>query len=112
MTDWLVNPSASAVAATARATAAGKMSLDLPPLLSPLPYLFRMMALAFFMPVILLAMGDCLGWAFFKLILRPLGYSSVCVSTGSFADHAGVRRLVAGNADARRVGKADLVHYQ
>lgn len=69
------------MAGAATAKASSIPLLQLPPQLSLLPYLFRMMAFAFFMPVIILAFGDCLGWAFFKLILRPLGYSSVCVSS-------------------------------
>ncbi|ORY55721.1 hypothetical protein BCR35DRAFT_309958 [Leucosporidium creatinivorum] len=78
--EWLASPSASAVAVTAttRAIAAtGFLELELPYHLSLLPSLFRMVALVFFAPVVILAAGDCLGWAFFKLILRPLGYSSV-----------------------------------
>lgn len=79
--EWLASPSASAAAATsstrAAAAAAGFLELALPYHLSLLPSLFRMVALVFFAPVFILAAGDCLGWAFFKLILRPLGYSSV-----------------------------------
>lgn len=77
--EWLSSSSASAAAATSstRAAAAGYLDLELPYHLSLLPSLFRMVALVFFAPVLILAAGDCLGWAFFKLILRPLGYSSV-----------------------------------
>ncbi|GAA6032449.1 hypothetical protein JCM8097_008180 [Rhodosporidiobolus ruineniae] len=41
-----------------------------------LPSLFRIMALALVMPVVLLTVVDVLGWAAFKLLLRPLGYAS------------------------------------
>jgi len=78
--EWLASPSASAAAATSStraAAASGFLDLELPHHLSLLPALFRMVALSFFAPVLILAAGDCLGWAVFKLILRPLGYSSV-----------------------------------
>ncbi|GAA5881397.1 hypothetical protein JCM1840_007553 [Sporobolomyces johnsonii] len=41
-----------------------------------LPTLFRCVALIFFLPVLALALADLVGWAFFKLVLRPLGYAS------------------------------------
>lgn len=50
---------------------------------SSLPYpltllipLFRLLAIACILPVILLASVDMVGWFFFKLILRPLGFAS------------------------------------
>ncbi|GAA5965694.1 hypothetical protein JCM21900_001562 [Sporobolomyces salmonicolor] len=41
-----------------------------------LPTLFRCVALFCFLPVLALALADVVGWAFFKLVLRPLGYAS------------------------------------
>lgn len=49
----------------------------LPYHLSLLPSLFRITAFLFFLPVMLLAFADIIGWTVFKLILRPLGYASV-----------------------------------
>ncbi|GAA6005477.1 hypothetical protein JCM11491_003655 [Sporobolomyces phaffii] len=41
-----------------------------------LPTLFRVLAALCFLPVAFLAFADVIGWAFFKLVLRPLGYAS------------------------------------
>ncbi|GAA5883570.1 hypothetical protein JCM16303_004889 [Sporobolomyces ruberrimus] len=41
-----------------------------------LPTLFRILAALCFLPVAFLAFADVIGWAFFKLVLRPLGYAS------------------------------------
>lgn len=41
-----------------------------------LPTLFRVLAALCFLPVAFLAFADVVGWAFFKLVLRPLGYAS------------------------------------
>lgn len=48
----------------------------LPYHISLLPALFRVLAFLFFLPVLLLALIDIIGWTVFKLILRPLGYAS------------------------------------
>ncbi|GAA5935160.1 uncharacterized protein JCM15063_000956 [Sporobolomyces koalae] len=44
--------------------------------LQVLPTLFRVLAALCFLPVAALAFADVIGWAFFKLVLRPLGYAS------------------------------------
>ncbi|KAK4054634.1 hypothetical protein OIO90_003446 [Microbotryomycetes sp. JL221] len=51
--------------------------VQLPYHLSLLPALFRTIAFLCVLPVLALTLGDVIGWAIFKLILRPLGYSSV-----------------------------------
>ncbi|BGP48764.1 hypothetical protein JCM10450v2_004640 [Rhodotorula kratochvilovae] len=64
---------------------------DLPPSLQVLPTLFRLLAVALFVPVAALAVVDIVGWAAFKLVLRPLGYAS----TRHFKDPEKDARLVA-----------------
>lgn len=48
----------------------------LPYSISLLPYIFKIIAFIFFLPVLILAGSDVIGWTVFKLILRPLGYAS------------------------------------
>ncbi|BGP16803.1 hypothetical protein JCM10213_004651 [Rhodosporidiobolus nylandii] len=48
---------------------------ELPSGLQSLPSMFRIIAACFFAPVLALTVVDVLGWAVFKLILRPLGYT-------------------------------------
>ncbi|GJN91016.1 hypothetical protein Rhopal_004030-T1 [Rhodotorula paludigena] len=64
---------------------------DLPPSIQFLPALFRVLALALFLPVAALAVVDIVGWAFFRFVLRPLGYAS----TRHFKDPEKEPKLVA-----------------
>lgn len=82
MTGWTESATrvASNVAAAAAAASTGTTQqpslwtpVVLPYHLSLLPSMFRLLALMFFMPVLILAAGDLIGWAVFKLCLRPLG---------------------------------------
>ncbi|GAA6059507.1 hypothetical protein JCM10212_002250 [Sporobolomyces blumeae] len=73
---------ASAVPLTSKLHAGDWLARSAPPLdklndhLDVLPTLFRVLAACFFLPVAALALADLIGWAFFKLVLRPLGYAS------------------------------------
>ncbi|GAA5981646.1 hypothetical protein JCM11641_003929 [Rhodosporidiobolus odoratus] len=49
---------------------------ELPEGIQFLPSLFRVMAVCMFAPVMALTLIDVVGWFFFKLLLRPLGYAS------------------------------------
>ncbi|GAA6052185.1 hypothetical protein JCM3770_000785 [Rhodotorula araucariae] len=64
---------------------------DLPQSLQFLPTLFRLFAIALFVPVAALAVVDIVGWVAFKLVLRPLGYAS----TRHFKDPEKDARLIA-----------------
>lgn len=52
---------------------------SLPYHLSLLPSFFRILAFLCILPVLLLAAVDIVGWAFFKVLYRPLGYASTYV---------------------------------
>ncbi|KAK4054244.1 hypothetical protein OIV83_001270 [Microbotryomycetes sp. JL201] len=52
------------------------VDVKLPANLSLLPAMFRTIAFLCVLPVIALTVGDIVGWAIFKLVLRPLGYAS------------------------------------
>ncbi|KAM0789462.1 hypothetical protein ACM66B_000284 [Microbotryomycetes sp. NB124-2] len=52
------------------------IDVNLPSQLSLLPAMFRTIAFMCVLPVLALTLGDVIGWAIFKLVLRPLGYAS------------------------------------
>lgn len=58
-------------------------SASLPYHLSLLPSFFRILAFLCILPVLLLAAVDIVGWAFFKILYRPLGYASTFVPSFS-----------------------------
>lgn len=85
---------------------------SLPPYLDLLPSLFRALAFIVILPVLLLAAVDVVGWAVFKLVLRPLGYASTSVPTrrSELADPAqdplqGPRTIDAHRCGQRRAGR-------
>ncbi|GAA6008811.1 hypothetical protein JCM10207_001732 [Rhodosporidiobolus poonsookiae] len=49
---------------------------ELPEPLRALPSIFRLLAFSIILPVLALTLIDVVGWVFFKLLLRPLGYAS------------------------------------